>query len=216
MKKSKKILLFLICGCIILLFILGIVNHALSKPDYADLVIDGKLNSYILVNDSQKYRYMYYYSYRYTPDLKIRHGKNMFLSLFKESFGAYSNDPERNFLYNTESGFGIQIVGLYAKESSLHDLFEPTPENIYRIVIFDKNDNEELSFNAENTVLFDYFLKTYSDELNDCFYPTFADDTDVFNEEYRIDIEYQNGEIARFLKCINKSEFEIMYSMNKL
>lgn len=216
MKKSKKIFLA-VSGCCLTLFLaLWIVNHALSKPDYAQLYLTSENDEtvpYIILNDSQKYRYLMYYGHS-KPDLTIRNGKNMFLSKFRKSFGAYSDDPERNFLYNNESGFGFQAVGLYAKESALDDLFKPTPENISHVEI--SYDYEVVfSFRAEDAELFDYFLKTYSDELSDYFYPTNVDDSDVFNEEYTIRVFYQNDEISRVLRCIDQEKFQALYAMHR-
>ncbi len=218
MKTSKKIFLLVSGCCLVIFFVLGVVNHALSKPDYAQLYLTSENDEtvpYVILNDSQKYRYLMYYS-QSEPDLTIRNGKNMFLSKFRRSFGAYSDDPERNFLYNNEGDFGFEVVGLYAKESALDDLFKPTPENISHVEICKSSDFDDVfSFRAEDAELFDYFLKAYSDELSDYFYPTNVDDLDVFNEEYRIDVFYQNDKISRFLKRINQSEFQILYSMSK-
>lgn len=197
---------------IILVLCVVVANIMLSQTDYANIVLVPPDNSYILLNDTQKYCFMQYYNYNHSPDLYIRDGKNFFLSLFKKRFQAFSSDSERNFLYCTQGGFGIQIYGLYIKSDSMDDLFKPTPENIYRVVVLDSDYNEVLTFNAKNTELFGWFTETYAYELNDYFFPINADDSDVFNEKYSVNIEYQNGEITRFLRHINEESFQIMYS----
>lgn len=194
--------------------VLLIWNITLSKEDYATLTIEGDNNSYILVNDSEKYCYMPYYSYKFTPDLKIRNGKIPILNIFKQGFGMYSKDLQKNFLYCNQSGFGIQIVGLYIRELSMDHLFIPTSSNIYRVCILNDNNDEMLSFNFEDADVFDLFVKKYSKELNDYFFPANTDDKIAFNEKYKIYVEYQNGDISRFLMCISETEFESLSQMN--
>lgn len=211
--KKNTLFLLLIFGAIFLIFLA--INISLSKNDYATLTIEGDNNSYILVNDSEKYCYMPYYSYKSTPDLKIRNGKIPILNMFKQDFGAYSKDSQRDFLYCRQSGFGIQIVGLYIKELSMDYLLMPTPSNIYRICILNDNNDEILYFNFENEDVFDFFVKKYSKELNDYSFPANTHDKTTFNEKYKVYVEYQNGDISRFLRCINEAEFELLYSMKK-
>lgn len=209
MKNFKKFFIPIIC---ILLSISSLLfsSIVLSRNDYANLIYDGNGDNYIMLNGSQRYCYMPYYDYNFQPDIKIRNGNNPITALFKQSFGAYSKDSEKNFLYCDESGFGIQTVGLYIKETSFVDLFEPTSENIYRIVIYDNNNSEQLVFASENKKLFNYFIEKYSSELNDYFYPKYTTDEAVFNSDYAVHVEYQGGEISRFLVCIDKAEFEAL------
>lgn len=203
MKKFKFI--------IILVFLLLIVaNTVLSQTDYANLSIVPGDNSYILLNDSQKYCYMRYYGCEYKADLHIREGKNFFLSLFKQGFKAFSKDPERNYLFCEQGGFGVHLYGLYIREDSMDDLLKPIPENIYKIIVFNSDGNEVLSFNSENEEAFGWFIENYENELNNYFFPNKVKDEDVYNEEYEINIEYQNGEITRFLRCIDEDAFKIM------
>lgn len=211
MKKYKKIL---ICLSVVIIFLATIANAVLSQSEYADLIIDGKFDSYILDKNNQKYCFMYCYGYNSDPDIKIRNGKNYFFSLFNENFWAYSDDPERNFIFSEESGFGVQLYGLYIKESALDSLLEPTPENIYRIVVYDENDKEILSFDERNEEIFEYFMEKYSKELSDYFYPMeiFYEEP-VFTEDYSIDIEYLNGKISRAFINVNKEEVEKMLSI---
>ena len=141
----------------------------------------------------------------------------MFLSKLRSPYGAYSADPDRNFLVNHEGAFGFEVAGFYVKERVLDDFFQPTPENISHVEISGKSQDHEvlLSFRAEDAELFDLFLKTYSDELADYSYPNYVEDSDVFNEEYRIDVFYQNDEISRFLRCIDQEKFQSLYAMRR-
>lgn len=211
--KTPPLLFLLIFGVIFLIFL--IINISLSKNDYATLTIEGDNNSYILVNDSEKYCYMPYYSYKSTPDLKIRNGKQPIFNIFKQDFGAYSKDSQRDFLYCWQSGFGVQIVGLYIKERSMDYLLMPTSSNIYRICILNDNNDEILHFNSKDEDVFDFFVEKYSKDLNDYFFPLNSRDKTVFNEKYNVYVEYQNGDISRFLRCINETEFETLRSLKK-
>lgn len=204
MKKFKKIL---ICLSVVIIILATIANAVLSQSEYADLILVGKYDSYILDENNQKYCYMYCYCYNSDPDIKIRNGKNYFFSLFNENFWAYSDDPERNFIFSEESGFGVQLYGLYIKESSLDSLLEPTPENIYRIVVYDENDQEILSFDEGNKEIYKYFMDTYSTKFSDYFY------LPKFTEDYSIDIEYLNGKLSRAFINVNKEEAEKMLSI---
>ena len=58
---------------------------------------------------------------------------------------------------------------------------------------------------------FNFFIKTYNEELNDFYFPIYSENMGDFNNKYRIDIEYQNGDISRFLKCISKIQLDAIY-----
>jgi len=189
-----------------------IVKNISSKSEYATLDIQGKYDSRIFLNDKEEYVYMLYYGYMPEFDLKIRNGKNIFFSLFKEDFEASSKDTERNFLWCNEDGFLVQLYGLYIKKSALDKLLKPTKANISKIVITDSDYKVALSFTPKDKSCFDYFLSKYKKELSDYSFPVYADDEGYFNDEYNIDVEYQNGTISRFLMCIDKNEFDAIAS----
>ncbi len=203
MKKSKIII-------ILMLLVIIVANMVLSQQEYANLTIVPGDNNYIFLNDTQEYCYMPYYGYDHIADLRIREGKNFLLSLLKPGFKAFSKDPERNYLFCEQGGIGVQLYGLYIKSDSMDDLLEPTPENIYRIIVFNSDDNEVLTFNAENAKIFGWFTENYARELNNYFFPNNVKDEDVYNEEYEIYIEYQGGELSRFLRCIDEDSFKVM------
>ncbi len=221
MIRHKKSLIIVISVLVILIVTDIIIKNVSSKSDYATLDIQGEYNSRIFLNDKEEYDYMHYYSYEPDFDLRIRNGKNIFFALFNKEFEASSKDTERNFLMYTEGGFGVQIYGLYIKKSSLDKLLKPTKDNISKIVITDSDGKDALSFTPKDKSCFDYFLSKYKKELSNYYFPLYEDNEDYFNDEYtydneddeyRIDAEYQNGTISRFLMCIDKNEFDAIAS----
>lgn len=193
-----------------LLLVIIVADMALSQQEYANLTIVPGDNNYIFLNDTHEYCHMPYYGYDHTADLRIREGKSFLLSLIRPGFKAFSDDPERNYLFCEQGGIGVTLYGLYIKSASMDDLLEPTPENIHKIIVFDSDDNEVLSFTSENEEAFGWFTENYKNELNDYFFPNNVKDEDVYNEEYEIYIEYQDGELSRFLRCIDEDSFKSM------
>lgn len=213
MKTSKKVFIFAFCLLLVFVAIFAF-SFVSSKKDRAALIYAND-SSYVLLNDSQKYCYMPYYDYKFQPDLKIRYGYKSVTDLFNKSFGAYSNDSERNFLYCNQGGFGIQTVGLYVKEESLEKLFKPNAKNIYSVTVYDKDLNKKLCFNSKDRNIFNCFIKEYASELNDYFFPNDNDNENIFNDEYSVYVEYQGGKISRFLRCIDEKEFEALNCKSK-
>lgn len=206
MKSFKKYLI--IFAVLVALGLLILPNILSSRYDYAKLVIGDKYNNYIILNDSQKYCYMPYYRYNSDPDSKILNADSVVTSFFNPCFWGYSNDTEKNFLYCTRGGFGVQTVGLYVNEFALDD-FNASLNNIYRIVIYDENDTEQLVVNSCDEKFLNLFIEYYSSEINDCFFPKNETDEKLFNGKYEIYIEYSNGTVSRFFRCIDVTEFEM-------
>lgn len=207
-KNYKKIIISIITLVIILFAAAKIVNFESENGEYATLDPREKANSSVFLNDSTEYvSICYYYSYKKTPDLKIRNGKNIFLSLFKKPFGAYSSDSERIFLYCNEKDMHMFTGGLYIKKSSIKQILTPTSDNIYRIRI-SKDYKDVLVFSPKDKECFSYFLDVYKKELVNYIFPLGSENENNFNEEYRIDVEYLDGSLSRFFKRIPKSEFD--------
>ncbi|MCH5170621.1 MAG: hypothetical protein J1F24_04975 [Oscillospiraceae bacterium] len=211
MKNFKKFLLAISIFAFFILAVSTFLQIIHNKDDYARLEIRGKYNNSVFLNDNDEYVYMPYYGYKSEPDLEIRNGKNFVLSLFGKNFGAYSDDEERNYLFCNEGGFGVQVFGLYIKKNSLENLFEPTKDNISKIVITEDYDNVVLEITPDDEECFNFFIKTYNEELNDFYFPIYSENMGDFNGKYRIDIEYQNGDISRFLKCISEIQLDAIY-----
>ena len=212
MRDFKKFLLAISAFILSVLAVSAILQIIHNNDDYARLEIRGKYDNSIFLNDTEEYVYMPYYGYKSESDIEIRQGKNFVFSLIQKRFDAYSDDEERNFLYNYESGFGVELVGLYIKKSSLKKLFEPTKDNISKIIITEDYDTVVLEITPDDEECFNFFIETYKEELNDFYFPIYSENTQDFNENYSIDIEYQNGDISRFLKHIGKSELDAIYN----
>lgn len=208
MRDFKKFLLAISAFTLLILAVSTVLQIIHNNDDYARLEIRGKYDNSVFLNDTEEYVYMPYYSYKSEPDIEIRHGKNFVFSLIQKKIGAYSDDEERNFLYNYESGFGVELVGLYVKKSALEKLFEATKDNITKIIITEDYDNVILEITPDDEDCFNFFIKTYKEELNDFYFPVYSENTEDFNEIYSIDIEYQNGDVSRFLKSISKLELD--------
>lgn len=206
MKKSKIVLIILAVAIFISLSVSCIIS---PKIDYAVLYPEADGRSYIMLNDETKYCYMMYYDCNYSFDQKLREGENIILSQFNEGFKTSSGDTKRNFIYCPHGEFGYQAYGLYVKESYIDELFKLS--NISYIKVADGNGNQILKFAPQDKKIYNYFLETYSNELNDPYY--LADDTSSLEitDGYTIFVYYQNGEVFRVLRLIDKaavSDFE--------
>ena len=199
MKKSKIVLIILAVAIFISLSVSCFIS---PKIDYAYLVPKAEGRSYIMLNGTTKYCYMMYYGSNYKFDQKLREGKNIILSQFLEGFETCSSDTEKNFIHCSQGILGYQTYGLYVKESYIDELFKLS--NISYIEIEDDNGNQILKFKPKDQKIYSYFLKTYSKELNNLYY--LVDDTSSLEitDGYTIFVYYQNGEIFRVLRLVDK------------
>lgn len=204
-------------------------NIVSQQGDYADMYFDSDYHPYLLVNDSTKYYCMLYSGCKYTFNRKLRNGKNILFSKFRESYDISDSDTEKNFIFSTLSEPFFQTYGLYIKESYMDELFKLS--NISGVQIT-KDGDQVLEFRPSDKKAFKYFLETYSTELEDLFYQVDdhddedddddednededidvpgeedskdTDDSSIYEGDYSVDAFYNNGEVVRYIVSIDE------------
>lgn len=205
-------------------------NIVSQQGDYADMYFDSDYHPYILVNDSTKYYCMLYSGCKYTFNRKLRNGKNILFSKFRESYDISDSDTEKNFIFSTLSEPFFQTYGLYIKESYMDELFKLSNISGAQIT---KDGDQVLEFGPSDKKAFKYFLETYSTELEDLFYQVDdhddedddddkdnededidvpgeedskdTDDSSVYEGDYLVDAFYNNGEVVRYIVSIDEA-----------
>ena len=219
--KKYQIALIILATAIAVTFLT--TNIASQQGDYAVMYFDSDYHPYLLVNDSTKYYCMLYSGCKYTFNRKLRNGKNILFSKFRESYDISGSDAEKNFIFSTVSEPFFQTYGLYIKESYMDELFKIS--NISRVEIT-KDGDQILEFGPSDEKVFKYFLETYSVELEDLFYQADdhydedddedsdtpdegdsknTDNSSVYEGDYLVDAFYNNGEVVRYIVSIDEA-----------
>ena len=197
-KKSKIVFIVIVA---VIFITVSVLNAVSEQIDYTSISFDSDNRLYILLNDTTKYYYMMYCSSNYNFDQKLRNGKSIIFYLFEKGYETSSDDTEKNFIFCDQGDLlGIQSYGLYIKEDYIEKLFKLS--NISWVEIKVGNDLL-MKFDAKNEKAYKYFLKNYLTELSDPFFA--MDNDDAHTSDYYIDVYYNNGEVSKFLRSIDRN-----------
>lgn len=226
MKKRTKIFLIVLC-CITVFNVIAdrVVDYISSKSDYVEFCNVEDWERYhgeVKFNDSTEYVQMRYCDYNKEPDITIRRGKNLVMSYFDYKltgleFMAYSEDKEMNYLFCNMDELLERTYGLYIKKSAVEQILAPTSENIVSVTISGTDESMgEFAFTPKDKKIFNFFLNKFKKELNDYKAPVCYDDEDYCiygTKDCHVYVVYQNGNLRRILKAINKKDYETLRSI---
>lgn len=203
-KKVNQDLTLIFLALIVL--IAGICVHEMENS-YAELEWKGDDKYSVILNGEEEYVHMPNYSVDHERFNFIRNGKNPLLSLLNRDFGICYGGDGIDFIYYYEDFLGENAGGLYIKKGAPEKLFEPTKDNIKKIVI-SKDWEEVLIITHEDEICFDRFLEKYKKQLEDySFVLGYGDSALLENTEYDIDIYYAKSEASRLFGHINQKDF---------
>lgn len=225
MKKRTKIFLIVLC-CITVFNVIAdrVVDYISSKSAYVEFCNGEDWEQYHSVavyNGLDEYVQMRDCDYNKEPDITIRRGKNLVLSYFDYKmsgleFMAYSEDKEMNYLFCNKEELLERTYGLYVKKSAVEQILAPTSENIVSVTVSGTDESMgEFEFTPRNKKTFNFFLNKFKKELNDYKASVYYDDEDYTYvwEKYYVYVVYQNGNLRRILKAINKKDYETFRSI---
>lgn len=203
-KKVNQDLTLIFLALIVL--IAGICVHEMENS-YAELEWKGDDKYSVILNGEEEYVHMPNYSVDHERFNFIRNGKNPLLSLLNRDFGICYGGDGIDFIYYYEDFLGENAGGLYIKKGAPEKLFEPTKDNIKKIVI-SKDWEEVLIITHEDEICFDRFLEKYKKQLEDySLVLNRGDNMDYKNAQYDIKIYYADGDMSRFFGSIGEKDF---------